>query len=89
MVGHDHKNLQDDSEDEQTIARNTRVGIRFFCVYLVLYVGFVLANTFSPASMEVTPFAGVNLAILYGFALIIIAFAMALAYGWACSKKAQ
>ena len=36
--------------------------------------------------MEVTPFAGVNLAILYGFALILAALVFALLYGWLCSR---
>ena len=34
--------------------------------------------------MEVLPFAGVNLAILYGFGLIIAAVLLALIYGWMC-----
>mgnify|MGYP001177270272 CR=1 FL=1 len=83
----EHANIQDDSENKETIARNTRVGIWFFLAYLVLYSGFVLVNTFSPSAMEATPIEGVNLAILYGFALIIAAFAMALIYGWICRKQ--
>ena len=34
--------------------------------------------------MEVTPFAGVNLAILFGFGLIIAALVLALLYGALC-----
>ena len=86
MADLEHANIRDESEDAATIARNTRVGIWFFVVYLVMYTGFVLLNTFVPGVMERTPVAGVNLAILYGFALIIAALAMALLYGWMCSK---
>ena len=64
--------------------RNTRVGFVFFIVYAVLYGGFVLLNAFSPQTMEITPLAGVNLAILYGFGLIIVALFLALVYGWIC-----
>jgi hypothetical protein len=34
-----------------------------------------------------TPWAGVNLAIWYGFALIVVAFAIALVYGALCRKE--
>mgnify|MGYP006429138801 FL=1 len=66
--------------------RNARMGIILFAVYLVLYGGFVLINTFSPESMEATPIAGINVAILYGFGLIIAAFIMALLYGFLCDS---
>ena len=35
--------------------------------------------------MEATPFAGVNLAILFGFGLIIAALVLALLYGVLCA----
>jgi uncharacterized membrane protein (DUF485 family) len=62
-------------------SRLSRTGLFLFLLYLLLYGGFVLLNAFSPATMEVTPWAGVNLAILYGFGLIIAAFVLALVYG--------
>lgn len=65
--------------------RSARIGLVLFGVYLLLYGGFVLLNTFSPSIMERTPIAGVNLAILYGFALIIAALLLAFLYGWLCS----
>jgi uncharacterized membrane protein (DUF485 family) len=34
--------------------------------------------------MEVVVFAGLNLAIVYGFTLIIAAFVLAIIYGWMC-----
>lgn len=64
--------------------RNARIGMRLFVVYLVLYGGFVLLNAFAPNSMEWTPMAGVNLAIWYGFGLILAALCLALLYGMLC-----
>ena len=61
--------------------RYSRLGLTLFTLYLLLYGGFVLLNTFAPQAMEATPLAGVNLAILYGFGLIIAAFVLALIYG--------
>ncbi|HIF00470.1 MAG TPA: DUF485 domain-containing protein [Planctomycetes bacterium] len=68
-------------------SRNARLGLQLFCVYLVLYGGFVLLAAFSPATMEATPVAGINLAILYGFALIVGALVMALIYGAMCKGE--
>ncbi len=65
-------------------AYNTRLGLILFFVYLALYGAFVLVNAFSPTTMEITPVAGVNLAILYGFGLIIAALVLALVYGCLC-----
>ncbi len=67
--------------------RNARIGLVLFAVYLVLYGGFVLLNTFAPQTMEATPIAGINLAILYGFGLIIAALLMALLYGVLCTPE--
>ena len=64
--------------------RNARIGRVLFTSYLLFYGGFVLLNAFSPQTMEITPVAGINLAILYGFFLIVSAFVLALLYGWLC-----
>ena len=61
--------------------RSNPLGLKLFCVYLVIYIGFVLINAAAPELMEWTPLAGLNLAILYGFALIIIAFVLSTVYG--------
>ena len=85
MGGLDHgPNQPDKSENATTAAGNARLGLRLFTIYTLLYAGFVLINTFQPDWMEVTPLAGVNLAVLLGFALIIAAFVLALLYGWLC-----
>jgi uncharacterized membrane protein (DUF485 family) len=63
--------------------RANRIGLALFAVYLVLYGGFVLLAAFSPETMEATPLAGVNVAIWYGFGLIVAALVLALIYGWA------
>ncbi|MCA9066387.1 MAG: DUF485 domain-containing protein [Planctomycetaceae bacterium] len=66
--------------------RNARIGLILFTVYLVFYGGFVLINAVSPATMESTPVAGLNLAILYGFGLIILALVLSAIYGWVCRE---
>ena len=61
---------------------NARLGLVLFVIYLLLYGGFVFMSAFMPNSMEATPIAGVNLAILYGFGLIVAALVMAMVYGF-------
>ena len=67
-----------------TAARNARLGLWLFAVYLLLYGGFVGINAFAPHVMETQPALGINLAILYGMGLIVAAFLLALVYGWLC-----
>jgi uncharacterized membrane protein (DUF485 family) len=69
--------------------RNSRIGLALFAVYLVFYGGFVLIAAFSPQTMDATPLAGVNLAIWYGFGLIVAAILLALIYGIACHKESS
>ena len=58
-----------------------RFGLILFAIYLTIYAGFVLINAIAPSLMESTPVAGLNLAILYGFGLIITAFVLSIFYG--------
>lgn len=65
-------------------SRNARIGMLLFIIYLLFYSGFVLLNAFAAEVMEATPVEGINLAVLYGFALILVAFVMSLLYGVLC-----
>ncbi|MEO1527736.1 MAG: DUF485 domain-containing protein [Planctomycetota bacterium] len=66
---------------------NARLGMRLFAVYLLLYLGFVFISAFAASFMERPVFAGLNLAIVYGFALIIGALVLALIYGAMCKSE--
>lgn len=90
MVGLDHgPSTAVETESAATSARNSRYGMRLFIVYLLAYVAFVLLNAFQPAIMERIVFRGVNLAIIYGLFLILLAFALALLYGYLCRRHAE
>ncbi len=65
---------------------NTRLGLILFLIYLLFYCGFVFISAFSPQTVEMNPIKGVNLAILYGFGLIVAAFIMAMIYGLMCKS---
>lgn len=64
-----------------------RLGIWMFLFYAVFYAGFVAINLISPTLMGVVIFFGLNLATVYGFALIIVALIEALIYDALCRKK--
>lgn len=66
---------------------NARLGLWLFAVYLVLYLGFVFLSAFAAQTMERPVIAGLNLAIVYGFGLIIAALVMALIYGMLCKAE--
>ena len=63
---------------------NSRLGMTLFALYLMFYLGFVLISAFAADWMEVTVLGGLNLAIVYGFGLILLALLLALIYGWGC-----
>jgi len=91
MVGLDHHGAEGetDHDDVRNAGRNARYGLVLFCFYLVLYAAFVLASAFRPEWMAERPWAGVNLAIWYGFGLIGFALALALAYSWLCRGRVE
>jgi uncharacterized membrane protein (DUF485 family) len=64
-----------------------RLGVWMFLWYSLLYAGFVAINLLWPTLMEKTIFAGLNLAVVYGFGLIIVALVQALVYDWMCNKE--
>lgn len=64
-----------------------KLGARLFIAYALFYAGFVAINLIEPALMEKTIWAGLNLAVVYGFGLIIVALILALLYSRACLRK--
>lgn len=63
----------------------TRLGVILFFVYSAVYAGFVALNTIAPASMAKPMFLGLNLAVVYGFGLILLAIIMGLVYNHVCT----
>lgn len=88
MAGLDHgAEHPKEIEDPLIAARNSRYGMILFAIYFAIYAGFVGLNAFQPKVMELTSAFGLNLAILYGLALIVIAMILALVYCWLCRAK--
>jgi uncharacterized membrane protein (DUF485 family) len=68
---------------------NRKLGLWLFLLYLSLYVAFVGIITVDYRFMAKEVVAGLNLAIVYGFGLILAAFVLAVIYMVACRKEAQ
>jgi uncharacterized membrane protein (DUF485 family) len=78
-----------DDHHAPTVARNARVGLWLFGVYVLLYGGFMALNAFYPRRMGQPVFAGVNLAVTYGLLLIVGAFVLALVYMFLVRARAD
>jgi uncharacterized membrane protein (DUF485 family) len=64
-----------------------RLGAWMFTLYAIIYAGFVIVNLTSPGLMEKAVVAGLNLAVVYGFGLIVFALILALIYNRACGRR--
>lgn len=73
--------------EDPSFAWKRRLGVVMFLVYAAIYATFSAINVASPKTMETVVFAGLNLAVVFGFGLIVVALIMALAYNAACSAR--
>lgn len=72
---------------DPAFAYKRRLGVILFFVYGAIYAAFVILNIAKASLMEAILFGGLNLAVVYGFGLIILALILALAYNRACGKR--
>ncbi len=82
-----HGKPTDWSQDKAS-AFKSRVGIWMFLLYALVYAGFVIINTFQPSLMA-EDLGGLNLAICYGFGLIIFALLLAFVYNAICTAAEE
>ena len=78
-----------DDDHPELSARNARSGLVLFAIYFAIYAVFVGLAAFSPETMgQATPL-GPNVAILYGFGLILGAIVLSLVYMVLCGRNAR
>ena len=82
-----HEPASTPKEKDHAIAYKTRLGVQMFVFYALVYAGFVLINIISPILMEKKIVFDLNLAVVYGFGLIILSLVMALIYNVLCVRK--
>ena len=59
----------------------SRLGRGLFLFYTAIYAGFVLLAAFATDVMDRPAIAGLNVAVVYGFGLIVLAFVLSVIYG--------
>ncbi len=62
-----------------------RLGIWMFFGYVIVYGGFMLINVIDPKIMGLD-FGTVNIAVVYGFGLIVLALILAIIYNTLCTR---
>ena len=63
------------------------LGAWMFLVYAAVYGGFVAINLVKPVLMEKIIIFGLNLAVVYGFGMIVFALFLALIYNHLCAAR--
>jgi uncharacterized membrane protein (DUF485 family) len=71
---------------DEAAAYKRSLGLKMLAIYGTIYIFFIVINVAWPKVMGTMVIGGLNLAIIYGFALIVIAFVLAIAYNWACTR---
>ncbi len=71
---------------DKAAAKKSKLGIVFFIVYTVIYSGFVIIGLINPELMGLEIIGGQNIAIIYGFGLIVLAIVMGFIYNYFCTR---
>jgi len=71
---------------EKSEGFKARLGLIMFAIYVPIYLAFMFICVFSPKTMAMD-IGSLNLAIVYGFGLIVLAIIQALIYNYICSQK--
>ncbi len=73
-------------EKDNSAARKAKLGVKLFIVYTIVYSGFVVIGLTKPELMGLELIGGQNVAIIYGFGLIVLAIVMGFIYNYRCTK---
>jgi uncharacterized membrane protein (DUF485 family) len=79
-----NSNLAPPTPAASGVSRNAKLGLILFFIYCVAYIGFIVFSAYGKDVMAKPALGGVNVAIVYGFGLIIGAFVLAVIYVMAC-----
>ena len=71
---------------EKSGAYKSKSGLIMFAIFTPIYLVFVIMSVVSPSFMA-TDIGALNLSIVYGFGLIILAITLAIIYNHLCSIK--
>lgn len=81
-----HEPAATSSAPDEAAAYKRRLGLKNVAVYGLVYLVFMILNVATPKTMGLILVGGLNVAMVYGFGLILLAFIMAIIYNAACSR---
>ena len=81
-----HHNQADSMAIDNAATYKSRLGVKLFIFYTLIYSGFVIIGLTKPELMGLKLIGGQNIAIIYGFGLIVLAIVMGFIYNYFCTK---
>ncbi len=81
-----HEHANQETGPDKAAEKKSKLGVKLFLFYTLIYFGFVIIGVFYPDLMGTYIIGGQNLAIVYGFGLIILAIIMGFLYNWMCTR---
>lgn len=72
-------------KEDKSESFKTKLGLIMIAIYTIVYFTFIIIAVTNPQLMA-KDVGGLNLAIAYGFGIIILAIVQALIYNFACSR---
>ena len=72
-------------KEDKSEGFKTKLGLIMIAIYTIVYFTFIIIAVANPQLMA-KDVGGLNLAIAYGFGIIILAIVQALIYNFACSR---
>ncbi len=81
-----HEPAHQETGPDHASEKKTRLGVWLFLLYTVIYFGFVIIGVFFPELMGIYVLGGQNLAVVYGFGLIILAIILGFIYNAICTR---
>ncbi len=73
-------------DTDNSAAKKSKLGVILFIAYTLIYAGFVIIGLTKPELMGLELIGGQNIAIIYGFGLIVLAIVMGFIYNYFCTK---
>ncbi len=78
--------LLSDQDTDYASQKKSKLGIKFFFLYLLLYGTFVVIGVLNYELFAMEVFRGINLAIFYGIGLILFAVLLGVLYNYLCTR---
>lgn len=81
-----HEPAAQDKGTDKAASKKAKLGVRMFILYTLVYSGFVMIGLTRPELMGLDLIGGQNIAIIYGFGLILLAIIMGFIYNYLCTR---